>query len=165
MTSVSIKQLKDSLAMKVMIIFSPLLGLWSTYLSLELEFGRYMIGDPKQFQNKISGSNSGLISWFRKIHKRLDMMYIKKWVAHEYLLYGLLSPIPSAWFKKMKESDVVMNPKSPSVDNKRTSLASSEVGIAYVEANDAVSMDEKKLLRKIDVVRICLAFSFHGKVH
>ena len=52
----------------------------------------------------------------------------------------------------MTEPDVVKNPKSTIIDDKRTSVISSEFGIASVEASEEHSVDEKKLLRKIDIV-------------
>ncbi|PAV22292.1 MFS general substrate transporter [Pyrrhoderma noxium] len=54
----------------------------------------------------------------------------------------------------MTEPDVVKNPKSTIIDDKRTSVISSEFGIASVEASEELSVDEKKLLRKIDIVII-----------
>ena len=60
--------------------------------------------------------------------------------------------LPTSITKKMTEPDVVKNPKSTIIDDKRTSVISSEFGIASVEASEELSVDEKKLLRKIDIV-------------
>ena len=82
------------------------------------------------------------------------MAYRHNTNTHEYIPHRPPQSfvLPTSITKKMTEPDVVKNPKSIIIDDKRTSVISSEFGIASVEASEEHSVDEKKLLRKIDIV-------------